>query len=66
MTPEEVAQLCDRGFRGNAAKQKVPAGTGIGLYLAKRVMTLHQGTLIIKAKAKESRFILVFPLDRLV
>jgi signal transduction histidine kinase len=66
ITSDEVSQLCSRGFRGTAAKQKVPAGTGIGLYLAKRVMTLHQGTLIIKAKAKESRFILVFPLDRLI
>ena len=66
MPSDEVGRLCDRGFRGKAAKQKVPAGTGIGLYLAKRVMTLHQGTLVIKAKGKESRFILVFPLGRIV
>ena len=66
ISPEEIAELCNRGFRGKAARQRVPAGTGIGLYLAKRVMTLHQGTLVIRAKAKESRFTLVFPLDRLV
>jgi two-component system phosphate regulon sensor histidine kinase PhoR len=65
ITPEEGSRLFERGFRGNAAKQRVPAGTGIGLYLAQRVMTLHQGTITVRANGKETRFILVFPLNRL-
>jgi signal transduction histidine kinase len=32
--PDENEQIFQRGFRGSTAKQKVPAGTGIGLYLA--------------------------------
>lgn len=63
---EENKKLFDRGFRGGAAKQKVPAGTGIGLYLAKRVMALHQGAIGLKAEGKTSKFKLIFPLSKLV
>lgn len=63
---EETGQIFQRGFRGSTAKQKVPAGTGIGLYLAKRVMALHQGVIGVGTNGKESRFKLVFPVSRLV
>lgn len=62
----EHKNLFDRGFRGTAARQKVPAGTGIGLYLAKRVMTLHQGTVGLRTNGRESKFMLIFPLSSLV
>jgi signal transduction histidine kinase len=62
----EVEKVFDRGVRGNAARQKVPAGTGIGLYLAKRVMMLHQGTIGLRTNNRESTFRLVFPLTSLV
>jgi signal transduction histidine kinase len=64
--PDENEKLFRRGFRGITAKQKVPAGTGIGLYLAKRVMSLHQGAIGLRTNAKESRFKLIFPLSSLV
>ena len=41
LAPSEVTLLATRGFRSSAARQKVPAGTGIGLYLANRIMELH-------------------------
>jgi signal transduction histidine kinase len=63
---DEIERLFERGIRGSAARQKVPAGTGIGLYLAKRVMTLHQGTIGLRTNGRESIFRLVFPLNRLV
>lgn len=61
ITQGERKQLFSRGFRGEAAKQKVPAGTGIGLYLANRVMQLHGGALGVRANGRESRFFLAFP-----
>lgn len=61
---EEIKKLLNRGVRGEAAKQRVPAGTGIGLYLANRVMEIHQGTVFVQAKGKESTFTLVFPESR--
>ena len=63
---EERGRLTERGFRGKAARQRVPAGTGIGLYLANRVMQLHQGAIEIEADGKCSKFNLVFPQARLV
>lgn len=62
----ETSQIFQRGFRGSSAKQKVPAGTGIGLYLAKRVMALHQGAIGVSTNGRESRFKLIFPASRLV
>jgi signal transduction histidine kinase len=63
---DEAKRLFERGFRSSTAKQKVPAGTGIGLYLAKRIMTLHQGTVGVKTSGREAQFRLIFPLSRLV
>jgi signal transduction histidine kinase len=66
ITKEEKGNIFHRGFRGQSAKQKVAAGTGIGLYLASRVMTLHGGSIEVETEGKLSRFILVFPRNRLV
>jgi signal transduction histidine kinase len=63
---EEIEKLQERGFRGNAAKQKIPAGTGIGLYLADKVMRLHQGLVIANARGSETRMTLLFPPERSV
>jgi signal transduction histidine kinase len=63
--PQEFLKLTDRGFRGSAAKQKIPAGTGIGLYLADRVMRLHQGILFGKAHGNTASFMLLFPEARI-
>jgi signal transduction histidine kinase len=62
----EIEKLQERGFRGAAAKQKIPAGTGIGLYLADKVMRLHQGLVIAQAKGPETKMTLLFPPTRIV
>lgn len=64
--PSEVKTLSDRGFRGNAAKQKIPAGTGIGLYIANRIMELHEGLIQVKPNGTETRMTLFFPTSRIV
>jgi signal transduction histidine kinase len=63
---DEISRVFERGFRGSIARQKVPAGTGIGLYLAKRVMALHQGVIGLGTNGRESKFKLIFPASRLV
>jgi signal transduction histidine kinase len=64
--PSEVKKLSDRGFRGSSAKQKIPAGTGIGLYIANRIMELHEGLIQVKPSGSETRMTLFFPSSRVV
>lgn len=61
IAPDEIKTLLNRGARGRYAKQQIPAGTGIGLYIANRIMQIHNGTIYIQSKNKESTFTLVFP-----
>jgi signal transduction histidine kinase len=61
LKPEEVQEVIKRGYRGSKAQQQVPAGTGIGLYLADTIMKLHKGKVEIAAKNRTSLFTLAFP-----
>jgi signal transduction histidine kinase len=63
--PVEFQKLTERGYRGSAAKQKIPAGTGIGLYLAERVMSMHEGLLNLKINGSTAKFMLLFPKSRI-
>ncbi len=63
---DEAKKLSDRGFRGKAARQKIPAGTGIGLYIANRIMELHEGLIVVKPDGSETRITLFFPELRVV
>lgn len=61
ITDQEQASIFERRFRGGAARQKVAAGTGIGLYLASRVMQFHGGKIVVETQGRLSGFALVFP-----
>lgn len=42
---EDCARIFDRGFRRGEAKSLYPAGTGFGLYIAKRIVEIHEGSI---------------------
>jgi two-component system sensor histidine kinase VanS len=42
---EHEQDVFARGFRTAEAKRKYPAGTGFGLYIAKRIVEIHEGVL---------------------
>ena len=50
LEPEHEKNIFDRGFRSFEASQKYPAGTGFGLYIARRIVEIHGGE--IKASMK--------------
>jgi signal transduction histidine kinase len=58
----EKDKIFQRGYRSHAAQQKVAPGTGIGLYLASRIMELHKGRITVETKGRISTFSLVFPI----
>jgi signal transduction histidine kinase len=43
--PEDQKHLFTRGYRSQEAKNQYPAGTGFGLYIAKRIVEIHEGTI---------------------
>ncbi|HET9282010.1 MAG TPA: HAMP domain-containing sensor histidine kinase [Candidatus Angelobacter sp.] len=64
ISSHEIKKLHNRGFRGSTAKQKIPAGTGIGLYIAKRIMDLHEGLVLVRTNGNETIVLLCFPQSR--
>jgi signal transduction histidine kinase len=62
---ETKDRIFERGVRGVSAQHIVPAGTGIGLFLASRVMRLHGGLINLETDKKTSKFTLIFPKSRI-
>ena len=45
----DYVKVFERGFRSPEARNKYPAGTGFGLYIAKRIVDLHEGNITTEA-----------------
>jgi signal transduction histidine kinase len=50
-----------RNYRGVEARQRVPAGTGIGLYLVRHIMKRQDGNVELETRGRHSAFVLLFP-----
>lgn len=62
----EQAHLFGKFFRATNARQQRPDGTGVGLYLAKRVVSEHHGDVLFESKeGKGSTFGFRLPLGML-
>lgn len=60
----EQAKLFTKFFRAGNARQQRPDGTGIGIYMAKKVILAHGGTIIFETKEGEgSTFGFRLPLE---
>jgi two-component system phosphate regulon sensor histidine kinase PhoR len=42
---EDTKRVFERGYRTHEAKNMYPAGTGFGLYIAKRIVEIHEGDI---------------------
>ncbi len=64
--PEEQAHLFTKFYRATNARKQRPDGTGVGLYLAKRVIVAHGGSVIFNStEGKGSTFGFRLPIDAL-
>jgi signal transduction histidine kinase len=61
---DEQRKLFTKFFRAKNARKQRPDGTGVGLYLARRVITAHGGSIIFSSdEGKGSTFGFRIPLD---
>lgn len=62
---DEQKRLFQKFFRAKNARQQRPDGTGVGLYLARRVVTAHAGSIVFASKEnKGSTFGFRLPVDQ--
>lgn len=62
---EEQSQLFNKFFRATNARKQRPDGTGVGLFLAKKVIDAHHGQIIFESKpGKGSTFGFRLPLEK--
>jgi signal transduction histidine kinase len=60
----EQSQLFNKFYRASNARKQRPDGTGVGLYLAKKVIDAHEGKVIFEsAEGKGSTFGFRLPID---
>ncbi len=62
----EQSQLFNKFYRASNARKQRPDGTGVGLYLAKKVIDAHSGKVIFEStEGKGSTFGFRLPIDEL-
>jgi signal transduction histidine kinase len=45
LRPEDTRRVFERTYRSEDAKRRYPAGTGFGLYIARRIVEIHEGSI---------------------
>ena len=64
---DEQHKLFSKFYRATNARRQRPDGTGVGLFLAKKVITSHGGTMLFESKESEgSTFGFTLPLPKTV
>jgi len=53
---KDIERIFTRGYRSLEARNLYPAGTGFGMYIAKKIVDIHEGTITARAD-KSSRIV---------
>jgi signal transduction histidine kinase len=61
---EERSKVFDKFYRVGAEQTRTTKGTGLGLYLCKKIVTFHAGSIFVKPnQPKGSIFVVQFKAD---
>ncbi len=61
---EERIKVFDKFYRVGVEQTRTTKGTGLGLYLCKKIVTFHEGTILVKSnQPKGSIFVVEFKAD---
>jgi PAS domain S-box-containing protein len=65
MTPREMSQLFEKFYRVDREEVRRAGGTGLGLYISKRLVEMHDGRIWAESRpGKGSRFSFTLPLRK--
>lgn len=65
IAPEDLPHIFDRYYKAPVERGGLASGTGIGLSVAKKIVTLHKGTIdVVSEIGKGTRFTVRFPLSK--
>ncbi len=65
LSATDAIKIFERGYRSSEAKDLYPAGTGFGLYIAKRIVELHEGAISATPTGDGAIFEIVLPINAL-
>lgn len=65
LAQSDVDKIFERGYRTADAKNAYPAGTGFGLYIARRIVELHEGAISATPTEDGATFEVVLPIRAL-
>ncbi len=61
---KKLEMIFERFYRADDARSSDTGGAGLGLAIAKQIVTLHGGTISATSDSKNTRFIVTLPNDR--
>lgn len=60
VSQDEMARFFDLGFRGTNAKRIIASGTGLGLYICKKIIeVVHGGQMMVQAEGKDGLLFII-------
>ena len=62
--PEKLALLFEKFFRLDSSRSTKTGGAGLGLAIAREIVTLHHGEISATSQNHETTFTVALPLDR--
>lgn len=62
---DEKTKVFERTFRSEDAKRRYPAGTGFGLYIAERIVAIHEGSITASTDNGWTKFTVSLPVSGL-